>query len=117
MIALSLTDNRQENNHFIYAMHLSSLLVLSLGARSVLAKMNLQGFDGCRGSQESAIVDAWHDAWQVIDATRGKSVDWNEAAALEYLGPPAYNAREQQNIQGSAVFSCPRTEPFGQVIV
>jgi hypothetical protein len=94
-------------------MHLSSLLVLSLSARSVLAGMTLQGFTGCKGGEESAIVDAWHNSREIVDATRGKIVDWNEAAALEYLGPPAFNARGQQAIQGSAVFPCPLTKLFG----
>lgn len=105
-----------ENNYFTDAMHLSSLFVLSLGARSVLAGMHLDGFDGC-GARESQIVDAWHDARIALDATRGMNIDWNEAAALEYLGPPAYNAGQRQAIQGSPAFPCSPTELFGQAIV
>jgi hypothetical protein len=77
---------------------------LTLSARSTLAKLTLEGWESC-GSREAQIADAWQQSWEILDATRGKTVDWNEAAALEYLGPPAYNQNKQAAIQGSAAFS------------
>jgi len=62
---------------------------------------HLVGFEGCKNSQKSFIADAWRDARGVMDLIRNITIDWNEAAALEFLGPPAYTIKRQGDIQGT----------------
>lgn len=67
----------------------------------------LYGYISCKkffgtGAKEK-IDGAYYDAW-VMSSTAGvaSDIDWNNAAALEFLGAPGLNKREQPQIQ--AVF-------------
>src|ERR1700722_6465241 len=62
----------------------------------------LVGYDGCTCcpfDQGNAIKVAWRQSWDGMDVIPELPIDWNEAAALEYLGPPGFNAQYQATIQ------------------
>lgn len=68
----------------------------------------LYGYTGCKkvfgDGAKGKIDDAYYDAW-LISNTAGvaSDIDWNSAAALEFLGAPGLNKKEQPQIQ--AVFA------------
>ncbi|KAI9759921.1 MAG: hypothetical protein M1840_003064, partial [Geoglossum simile] len=62
-------------------------------------RTRLVGYDGCDTTQSDAIDLAWVDSWQVMDISRDINIDWNEAAAVEYLGPPGFNQGSRPMIQ------------------
>ncbi|KAH6617398.1 glycoside hydrolase family 18 protein [Chaetomium tenue] len=54
----------------------------------------LEGFKGCNGAQQRAIYSGWQQSWELMNLlyheARG-GIDLNSAAAVEYLGPPAFS--------------------------
>ena len=48
---------------------------------------------------KQAIKTAWEQSWDVMDIIRELDINWNEAAALEFLGPPGFNAPNQAAIK------------------
>ncbi|KAJ2984320.1 hypothetical protein NUW58_g6102 [Xylaria curta] len=68
---------------------------------------SLYGYDGCNDISEHIkgwINEDYTDANKLVNMQGVKDeIDWNSAAALEYLGPPALNKDQQQQIQ--AVFA------------
>lgn len=68
----------------------------------------LYGYTGCKkvfGDGAKAKIDnAYYDAWLMSNvAGVASNIDWNNAAALEFLGAPGLNKGEQPQIQ--AVFA------------
>lgn len=60
----------------------------------------LIGFDGCTDDQEKAITSGWQQSWKIMNhiyQVAEKGIDFNEAAAVEFLGPPAYNQQQQSD--------------------
>ncbi|KIW10169.1 hypothetical protein PV08_11130 [Exophiala spinifera] len=64
----------------------------------------LWGFNGCDNVQTANIKEAYND-FKTLSNTEGvlSNIDWNSAAALEYLGPPGFNKKQRKQIQ--AVFA------------
>ena len=63
---------------------------------------NLYGYNGCRrpGFSRAKINDAYIDQWHLTNRDGiMKNIDWDSAAALEFLGPPANNEGYQGRIQ------------------
>ncbi|KAL8810681.1 MAG: hypothetical protein Q9200_002379 [Gallowayella weberi] len=63
----------------------------------------LYGYDGCHAKSpnyKSNIDEAYYDQWLMTN-THGvaSDIDWNAAAALEFLGPPGINGPRQSQIQ------------------
>jgi hypothetical protein len=46
-----------------------------------------------------AITTAWQQSWGVMDVIRNLQVEWNEAAAVDFLGPPGLNDNYRATIQ------------------
>ena len=65
---------------------------------------HLYGYTDCKkifgGGAKGKIDGAYYDAW-VISNTAGvaSNIDWNNAAALEFLGAPGLNKDKQPQIQ------------------
>jgi hypothetical protein len=53
--------------------------------------INLKGWQNCDNAQMAKISSAWENAVKMAAALRG-NINFNEAAAVEYLGPPAYTS-------------------------
>ncbi|KAG8670653.1 hypothetical protein FPOAC2_07496 [Fusarium poae] len=51
----------------------------------------LFGWQGCSNSQRKDIYSGWQQSWKMMDAVQGNNLNWNEAAALDYLAPPFIN--------------------------
>jgi hypothetical protein len=60
------------------------------------------GFEGCVDGQDDLIIDAWRDTRGVMDLLRTLRIDWNEQAAVDYLGRSEYTTDRQGDIQGSS---------------
>ncbi|KAL8806443.1 MAG: hypothetical protein Q9182_001358 [Xanthomendoza sp. 2 TL-2023] len=63
----------------------------------------LYGYDGCHAKSpnyKGNIDEAYYDQWLMTN-THGvaSDINWNEAAALEFLGPPGINGPRQSQIQ------------------
>jgi hypothetical protein len=72
--------------------------------------VNLIGFNGCSDKQKKTITSAWEDAVKMGQALRDTKVDWNSAAAIDYLGPSKYN----HEFQGQFQKVLERPADFGQ---
>ncbi|RGP66172.1 glycoside hydrolase family 18 [Fusarium sporotrichioides] len=59
----------------------------------------LFGWQGCSTSQSRAIYSGWQQSWKMMDAVQGKNLNFNEAAAFEYLAPPFINEEDQVEIK------------------
>lgn len=65
----------------------------------------LIGFDGCTTAEKVAITSGWQQSWELINhvsTVAQNGTDFNEAASVEFLGPPAFNQQEQSDFK--AVF-------------
>ena len=76
------------------------------GDASVLNKLGiwLYGYTDCEkvfGSEAKGKIDgAYYDAWVMSNTDQvASNIDWNNAAALEFLGAPGLNKDKQSQIQ------------------
>ncbi|KAI9765020.1 MAG: hypothetical protein M1840_007845 [Geoglossum simile] len=81
------------------SLFLIAATIVAVFAQDDDLRTRLIGFDGCDQSQVDAIRTGWRDSWQVMDTIREINVNWNEAAAVEFLGPPGYNQGRRATIQ------------------
>ncbi|KAF4996966.1 hypothetical protein FGRMN_4184 [Fusarium graminum] len=65
----------------------------------------LFGWQGCSSDQRRAIYSGWQQSWKIMDVVDGKNLNWNEAAAFEYLAPPFINEEDQDEIQSMTLTS------------
>lgn len=86
-------------------MHFSTLLFLAASSIStiyaqevVVEGTKLINWDSCDSGQQKVIKEAWVDAIKLAEGA--KNIQWNSAAALQFLGPQAYNKEDQPKIQG-----------------
>ncbi|KAF4339668.1 killer toxin subunits alpha beta [Fusarium beomiforme] len=63
------------------------------------AATRLFGWQGCSTAQSQAIYSGWQQSWKIMDAVQGENLNWNEAAALDYLAPPFINEEQQAEIK------------------
>jgi hypothetical protein len=85
----------------------ASLFSLTHAQGVSIESVNLRGFEGC--SNLAKITDAWEDAINIANTIKD-SININEAAALEYLGPPSQVSKFAHNIKD--IFE--RASTFGQ---
>jgi hypothetical protein len=82
-----------------------SLFLLAVGITAVSAQADFRtrliGYDGCSSGQRNDIDNAFWDTRPIMDEIREHDIDFNGAAALEFLGPPSYNRPRQADIQGN----------------
>ncbi|OTA05019.1 hypothetical protein A9Z42_0056530 [Trichoderma parareesei] len=65
----------------------------------------LFGWDGCDSEQKVDILSGWQQSWKIMNLIYKEAkagFNWNEASAVEYLGPPALNKDRQADI--TAIF-------------
>ncbi|KAI9759412.1 MAG: hypothetical protein M1840_003357 [Geoglossum simile] len=62
-------------------------------------RTRLIGFDSCDPTEVDVIQAAWEDSWQVMDTIREINMNWDEAAAVDFLEPPGYNREQRAVIQ------------------
>ncbi|KAL7802066.1 glycoside hydrolase family 18 protein [Trichoderma aethiopicum] len=64
----------------------------------------LKGWDGCKrkyGFDPRQITSGWQQSWRIMNNINREAkagINWNEASAIEYLGPPAMNHDSQAGI-------------------
>ena len=68
--------------------------------------LRLVGEEGCDNWQMNKIYSGWYDAYKLMDFESG-NINWNEAAALEFLGPPAMNLPQRAQISGKSRCAVP----------
>ncbi|EEA25067.1 conserved hypothetical protein [Talaromyces marneffei ATCC 18224] len=69
-----------------------------------LLASKLVGHNGCDKQQQRTIYSGWQQSWEIMNyimpvAYDGNGIDFNEAAAVEYLGPPAMNKHLQERFK------------------
>lgn len=62
-------------------------------------------FTKCTGYQQTLIFAGWYDAYKIMDANKNGLPDWNEAAALEFLGPNGIKNAQQAQISCESRFN------------
>lgn len=87
--------------HNMRALQIITLCIATASAADL--RTHLTGFHDCQESQKAFIIDAWEDARGVMDLIRTLKIDWNETAAVEYLGPPDFTTKRQGDIQGTSI--------------
>ncbi|KAL6895403.1 glycoside hydrolase family 18 protein [Trichoderma longibrachiatum] len=64
----------------------------------------LKGWDGCKrkyGFEPRQISSGWQQSWRIMNNLYKEAkagINWNEASAIQYLGPPAMNLDSQAGI-------------------
>jgi hypothetical protein len=81
-------------------MALQFIFLLSTYITGIIATTQLVGYEGCSTGQTGAINEAFTQSKEIMDLVRTADIDWNSAAALEFLGPPGFNQNMQSVIQG-----------------
>lgn len=66
------------------------------------AATRLFGWEGCSASMKRDIYSGWQDSWKMMDAV--KNINWNEAAAVDYLSPPFMHDDNQKAMQGTHLY-------------
>ncbi|KAI2792815.1 Killer toxin subunits alpha/beta [Penicillium oxalicum] len=62
----------------------------------------LVGYDGCSRDQKNQIYSGWQQSWKIMNQLyqeANSGFNFNEAAALEFLGAPAYTKPFQDRVQ------------------
>ncbi|KAH0528266.1 hypothetical protein TsFJ059_003151 [Trichoderma semiorbis] len=104
-----------ENSQNVTAMEESFIAALALSNYDVsefenynltLLATTLIGFDGCdedKGFDPAIIRSGWQQSWKIMNLRNKEAragINWNEASAVEYLGPPSKNKDYQRAITG-----------------
>ncbi|KAI0478216.1 hypothetical protein F4859DRAFT_513800 [Xylaria cf. heliscus] len=65
------------------------------------AATRLVGYDGCAPWDRDEIYKGWVESWQIMNLIlrEADNMNWNEASAVEYLGPSSLNAGVQTRIK------------------
>jgi hypothetical protein len=63
------------------------------------AATRLFGWQGCSSAQRQAIYSGWQQSWKLMDVVKGDNLNWNEAAAIDYLADPFFNDEDQAEIK------------------
>ncbi|KAI9763966.1 MAG: hypothetical protein M1840_009000 [Geoglossum simile] len=56
-------------------------------------------YSGCNRNQRSLIYAGWQDSWKLMKAT-AKDINYNEGAAIDFLGAPGLNTPVQGRLSG-----------------
>lgn len=61
----------------------------------------LVNWNGCDALERQMIYAGWQQSWKIMNLLykEAKSINFNEASAVEYLGPPALNQNQQGPIR------------------
>ncbi|KAI1282375.1 hypothetical protein F5Y07DRAFT_237858 [Xylaria sp. FL0933] len=107
-VTTNITSNGQAVTVSINATEAISDFQAALEAEGVtydgdveIAATRLINYDGCNTVRRGLIYQGWIQSWKIMNQIL-KEVDnmnWNEAAAVEYLGPPGLNKGVQADIQ------------------
>ncbi|KAI1504900.1 hypothetical protein F5X99DRAFT_330494 [Biscogniauxia marginata] len=65
------------------------------------AATRLVRYDGCDNWDGNEIYKGWLQSWKIMNQIleEADNINWNEASAVEYLGPPALNVGVQTRIK------------------
>jgi hypothetical protein len=76
------------------------LLISSIQAQNLSVNaVNLVGWEGCSVGMKKKIAASWEDAVNIGQSFVDTKINWNEAAALEYLAPPGFNEGVRTQIE------------------
>lgn len=87
---VTITNNNEEAvKAFKAALELSETTVDD-GFIEPLAT-RLVKYDGCNDQQKKEIYSGWQQSWKIMEASKNGVIDFNSAAALEFLGASGLN--------------------------
>ena len=87
---------------FMAAIHPSGYQETIPDGDVVALATTLRGFEGCDKVRKQDIYSGWYQSWELMNFIRPKvnNMDFNSAAAVEYLGPPAIISPYFDRIKG-----------------
>jgi hypothetical protein len=96
---------------FIQALSTSNYNLSSFDSNLTALSTHLISFNGCDAFEKEQILSGWQQSWKlmnfIVNLESSGGINFNEAAALEYLAPPAYNTAQQAAIRSK--FTIPAT--------
>lgn len=96
-------DVAQLEQSFIKALDTSGYNLSSFGGNVTDLATRLVKWDGCTDLQKEQIYSGWQQSWKIMNLLWNEAyynMNFNEASALEYLGPPALTSPQQDAIRG-----------------
>lgn len=93
----------QATNEFMEALDTSGYNMSSFDGNVTDLATRLVRWDGCDSVNKRLIYSGWQQSWKIMNKMYYNAyydMNFNEAAAVEYLGPPATNARWQDSYKG-----------------
>lgn len=91
---------------FMAALEESEYDMSSFDGNVTLLATKLVRWSGCGpagSARRKAIYAGWQQSWKLMNNifdVANKGINWNEAAAVEYLGPPALNGDKRGDMTG-----------------
>lgn len=62
-------------------------------------------YDGCDNFQANHIYSGWQQSWKIMEASKNGDIDFNSAAALEFLGASGLNKDKHDAMNGKQAWS------------
>lgn len=109
--ATTSPDVTQDEEDFIAALSTSGYDWSSFDGNVTDLATKLVRWDGCDDTQKRQIYSGWQQSWKIMNQLYYEAYydfNFNEAAAVEYLGPPALNEPQQDAIKGELRFHISR---------
>ncbi|XXG99705.1 hypothetical protein Hte_006046 [Hypoxylon texense] len=107
-VTTSVTSDQQPVSVNIDVKRATSFLQAALDAEGVTydgdigdAATRLVRYDGCDNYDANEIYKGWVQLWKIMNQvlSEADNINWNEASAVEYLGPPGVNGGYHDRIR------------------
>ncbi|OTA93939.1 hypothetical protein M434DRAFT_395173 [Hypoxylon sp. CO27-5] len=107
-VSTNITSDRQPVSVDIDVKRATLLLQTALDAEATTydgdigdAATRLVRYDGCDNHDVNEIYKGWVQSWKIMNQVLSEvdNINWNEASAVDYLGPPGVNGGIQDRIR------------------
>lgn len=115
-VTTSITSDQRPVSVDIDVKRATSFLQTALDAEGMTydgdigdAATRLVRYDGCNNFDANEIYKGWVQSWKIMNQvlSEADNINWNEASAVEYLGPPGVNGGIHDSIRGSYTLAQP----------
>ncbi|KAI9170782.1 hypothetical protein HJFPF1_00255 [Paramyrothecium foliicola] len=98
---------------FVAALDISKYDLSTFDSNVTDLATRLTGWEGCDVDERRLIYAGWQQSWKIMNLLykEASAINFNEAAAVEYLGPPALNQGEQSAIQDELLMNLATIQP------
>ncbi|KAK1523960.1 uncharacterized protein CCOS01_09047 [Colletotrichum costaricense] len=90
----------EAENHFHDALATSEYDMSLFDGNITDLSTRLVGWNGCDEKEIPMIYSGWQQSWKIMNLlySEASTMNFNEAAAVEYLGPPSLDARDLSDV-------------------